>query len=65
MEGLEIYVGKKVKIVDDNNKIWFGTGSGWNSALDEDSEYEALLVDVIDGRTIEFKGNEIISIEKI
>lgn len=61
---LEDYVGKRVKIISINNKVYIGKAVGYVQALDNEPEIAEIDIDnEIDNRGYSLLENEIKSIE--
>ena len=59
------FYGKKVKIVDIDNRTWEGTVTDYIYAEDNEPEIESIIIDTQNIKAIEFTKAEIKAIEKV
>ena len=64
-KSIGIYSGKQVKIITPEDKIFEGFISEYVYADDNESGNESIIMDLPDGRLIEFEANDIKEIEII
>jgi hypothetical protein len=57
------YYGKKVKIIADNNSVFYGTVNDYIYPESNEEGKESIIIDTINGSAIEFYEEHIKSIE--
>lgn len=62
---LKQYYNKKVEIIDAEGQTFFGTVTDYIFPEDNEPEVESIIIDTLDGETIEFTEKDIKTIEVI